>query len=631
MKKLLAEIKKKENRLPIIIGLIGGIILFPKELYIIVNPIEKDSLYFWRSIDPSWSIALNYANIKNLTWGKDFAFTYGPLSYLVTRIAWGVNKYFFLIFDIFYFFNLFYIFSYSYKKAKMKLLFLLLFLSSLFLFPVFAGGAMALVLFFLMIFWIRINLTHQKSFHYCMQIILLALLFYIKFNTGLISFVLFYSSIIYLFISKKETLTRLIILLFSPILLILLLSLLLNVSLVGYVSSGINLVSGYNEIMYFNDNSFAQTILFARISILVALIFLFSKLFLEKKEILKGLLIVFIFFTGIFVLYKQSFVRADSAHITDFFMYMLFLVLCIQDFNKSSIKDFRNILVLALIGLTFYFNSNKISFKSISEKVNKTKYLKGFAGYTPISGMYLFPNNNSLPQDVLKQIGTNPVDVFPWNIQLLIENNLNYAPRPVIQTYSVYTKYLEDLNFNFYNSDKAPQFILYDYASFDNRYPFYDESKVNLLLTKNYRIINSFFHNERSMLLLEKIPNKNPIDLVFEREFKAKFDEPITMRPNSYYEVLIDNSIKGKFYSIIKNSPEISIFIVANHAVKDFRTSKALLESGFSTGKFVNSIDDFKGILTNRNTNEIQSFFLRAQEISLFINEIIIKEYKIKQ
>jgi hypothetical protein len=289
------------------------------------------------------------------------------------------------------------------------------------------------------------------------------------------------------------------------------------------------------------------------------------------------------------------------------------------------IRDFRNVFVLGLIGITFYVNYSSIGFKSISGRVNKAKYVKEFAGYTPIAGMYIFPNNNSLPQDVLNQIGTAPVDVFPWNVHLLIENNLNYTPRPVIQSYSVYTKYLEDLNFNFYNSEKAPRFILYDYASIDSRYPFFDESKVNLLLTKNYRIVNSFIHNERSMLLLEKIPNKKPIDLLYKREFKAKFDEPIIVKPNSYYEVLVNNSFKGKLYSITNHSPEITLFISTNKDVREFRTSKSLLESGFSSGKFVNSIEDFKGILTNQNTNEIKSFFVRSREMSYFKNEIIIK------
>ncbi|MGC4040931.1 MAG: hypothetical protein QM710_09170 [Flavobacterium sp.] len=71
--------------------------------------------------------------------------------------------------------------------------------------------------------------------------------------------------------------------------------------------------------------------------------------------------------------------------------------------------------------------------------------------------------------------------------------------------------------------------------------------------------------------------------------------------------------------------------INTNFEVRQFRTSKALLESGFPTSSFINSTEDFKGLYTHQNTNEIKSFSIRADDMDLFKDDIIIKEYKIIQ
>ena len=158
----------------------------------------------------------------------------------------------------------------------------------------------------------------------------------------------------------------------------------------------------------------------------------------------------------------------------------------------------------------------------------------------------------------------------------------------------------------------------------------YDEGMSHIINVSAFPdLVEEMIH--RAKKIIAQVDDLEAMSEEFEREFKAKFDEPIIMKLNSYYEVLVNNSVKGKLYSITNHSPEITLFISTNNDVREFRTSKSLLESGFSSGKFVNSIEDFKGILTNQNTNEIKSFFVRSREMSDFKNEIIIKEYKISQ
>src|SRR6476620_11526835 len=48
-------------------------------------------------LDRSWAMALHMAIDKNMVFGQDFIFTYGPLGYITTRYPIGISKFQILI------------------------------------------------------------------------------------------------------------------------------------------------------------------------------------------------------------------------------------------------------------------------------------------------------------------------------------------------------------------------------------------------------------------------------------------------------------------------------------------------------------------------------------------------------
>jgi hypothetical protein len=632
MKELNLFFIKNNKIIALLFALICAYLLFPVKLHALVLPIESD-FYFWKSLDPSWAITLNYINNENLIWGKDFAFTYGPLSFLGTRIAWGVNKYSFLIFDLFFLLNYLYIFYYSFKNHNNKLLVVIVSFSLTFFMPLYLGGSLALILFFFLLFWILTNIENPKTAKYVIQIVLIVLLFYIKFNTGLISLLIYYFYLLVLFFLKKEKKLKLLIMLLLSLILIFISSVFLNVDLLGYTKSGIELISGYNEIMYFHDVQFNYLKILAVFFIIISILYLTTLFFIKDNDKKILLFNVVLFVLGIFILYKQCFVRADEIHIKDFFFYSLLLVICCPVFFKNKILNYRNLFVLLLLGINFYVNiSIEGNNKSVSKKLSKSDYIKNFLNYTPIAGMYLFPNTNNLPKEILSKIGRSSVDVFPWNIHLLIENNLNYKPRPVIQSYSAYTKFLENLNFNFYNTENAPKFIVYDYESIDNRYPLFDESRVNYLLTKKYTIVDTILHYDRKMLLLEKKNSYKEIKFVKQRDYEIKITDCLKLNENLYYEINVKNNFKGKILSMIDYSPSLNIIITSESEMTKYRTSKALLKSGFFKSKIIRNTIDFANLFDKEFTNSLSnSIQVRPDNYELFEDKIRVTEYKIVQ
>ena len=508
MKKLLLNFRN--DYVAILIALIASFTLFPYFFQLTQSPIPSNN-YSFNSLDASWVLTLGFVNIKELLWGSDFAFTYGPLSYLAIRNGWGMSKYSFLLFDIFYFINIFAICFITYKKSVNKVLVILVIAATVYSLPDYIGGSQALVLLLFLVFWIRQNLEDIKWYNYLFSITLLILLFFIKFNTGLISFLPYYGMLIFLAITKKEKFSILLFLAIIPISLIFIFSKLLNVALYDYIISGIEMVSGYNEIMYLNqfDIFNYQSLIF--VFIFLSLLYFVARIILDRKIWLKNLFIFCLFSLCLFILYKQAFVRADSSHVIDFFNYSLLLLLCFTDFFIHKIKtisSFISFTLVIILVITIVKNPQYKTFH-FANKFNKSNYFKGFSDFTPTSGLQIFPNNNQLPEAIKNKIGESTVDIYPWNIQLLFENKLNYLPRPVIQSYTSYTKYLENLNYEHYNSNKAPQFIIYEYLSIDNRYPLFDEPKMNLILfeDKNRKnIIKTRFLDTKKKKLFQPPP-----------------------------------------------------------------------------------------------------------------------------
>lgn len=632
---MLKKLDKREL-LIIFIAFMGAYILFPVYFEMFIYPIGNSPNQIYMSLDPSWVLTLNYANLKDLVWGEDFVFTYGPLSYLTTRVGWGQNRLDFLFFDLFIFLNFLGVFYLILRKSKNIILATLLILSICFLLPIYIGSSYSLVLLFFLIFWIRMSLDNPKWYYFILQISILILMFYIKLNTGLISFILFLSGIIYL-LSKKEN-NKLIIISAAllPFVLLYFSSNIFNINLFKYIKNGIEVVSGYNEIMYF-DRAFSDYYLFA-IIIMLIVIGLFLKIFIKEKKsrLAYNFVILFLTASTFYVLYKQSFVRADDGHVIGFYTYSGLLVLFHYDYFQKKFFKLTNILLPICIVISFYFTFVKKEDNTflVSEKMLKSPYIEGFKNFTPISGIKLFPNTNQLPRKIKDKIGNKTVDIYPWSSHLILENKLNFSPRPIFQAYSAYTDELQKLNFNHYNSTNAPEFIIYDFVSIDNRYPLFDETKVNLAILHNYEVIDTLTIQTRKTLLFEKKKDFKP--LIFEKsnEYAMYLGDPLIPKENTLYSIEVYNNLLGKFISFAHHSPEVSLSLkTKNNTEVKFKTSKGLLKSGVFSSKFIQDTDIFLGLAEEKELNDetLKYYKIIPKNEIFFKDKVRIIEYKIRK
>ncbi len=617
------------NLIGLVFALLGSWMLFPDYFVAQILPVPAGT-ESWRTLDASWMLALNYAHIDQLEWGNDFAFTYGPLGYFCTRIGWGQSRWPLFLYDIFVALNYAAIFFLSFKQSKNKIFSALAIVSVILFFPAIVVSAKSLALMAFLIFWIRMSLDNPRPVYYAFQVGLVTSLFFIKFNTGLIVFVFYAFGLAYSAIKGKIKPLHLAIYLAIPLFLILFLAALLNVALVPYVKSGLEMVKGYNDLMYL-ENQIDGSVSYMWYTYLLIGVLLFFNIRKEaKKDYLKGLLVVFIMAVSLYVIYKQATVRADVNHLYEFFLVMPLMILCSVDLHRHLQNMLAKVIFVTALALPIFFlfikQDNPVN---IAQKFKKDNYFTIFSLFNPTTGMDFFGAGIQLPASVKAKIGNATVDSYPWNIQMLFENKLNYAPRPVCQSYTAYTPYLENLNFEHYNDVKtAPDFMIYQFEAIDNRYAIFDEAKLNLALSKNYEIAEIFDLDGRPTALFQKKKNFVPITLKKTNEYAMAFGSPIVPKKGAYYEIGVYHTLTGKFDSAINHAPELNLIIQPKVGDRrNYKIGAMLLQSGIFSNVFIQNANDLKYLCGADGGNEIKFLKIEAKHPHAFKDKIRITEY----
>jgi hypothetical protein len=81
------------------------------------------------------------------------------------------------------------------------------------------------------------------------------------------------------------------------------------------------------------------------------------------------------------------------------------------------------------------------------------------------------------------------VTIFPWEISYAAANVIRYRPLPIFQTYAAHSSFLDGWDAAVLNDPvKAPQFIIFDWASIDDRHPLLDVPVTALAMYKHYDV-----------------------------------------------------------------------------------------------------------------------------------------------
>lgn len=94
-----------------------------------------------------------------------------------------------------------------------------------------------------------------------------------------------------------------------------------------------------------------------------------------------------------------------------------------------------------------------------------------------------------VPQAMLDRIGPSPVDVQPWENAVALAYHLKLAPVPVVQPYTSFTDWLDELTARSLTDPSAAQYVLRrtTLGSIDGRYPLADSAAYQVEFACRYR------------------------------------------------------------------------------------------------------------------------------------------------
>lgn len=602
-------------------------------------------------LDPSWQLALPWASVKNLQWGKDIVFTYGPYYYFmhgISNIFYGINR--ILVFTLFL--NMLVSFlkclivSY-YKKLTNNYLkknyvfistFILIFLSSAWT----EHAILDLILVVNIITFgdiynkIDKKIDIRKYAKYYFKIIYIAFIIsfmpLVKFSYTAISIV--HLTIFILMLLYKKRILETVLLSISTIASFVLLWVFAKqdiFNIPSYFKNSFEVSKGYSSAMSvpLDDQSTPRLIfvLFIFSIIVILLFFMFL-----KRQYLFSILILLIM-PQYFLLFKESFTRSDIYHtviiVKDMSILLLYLIyiifLYLDHENIFKITKVKQVLLVIFIFTYSFNNILQIQYmpqNDIFSMLKSTKYyeldnsienlnIKFKEDYNSFSSLSEFINPNE------------SVDIIPWDITLLYLYELNWTPRPVIQSYSNYTANLDKLTASYFYEEHRPDKLIYSLKSIDGRYPIFDEPETFRTILSKY----SYIASNDDYIILQNDEQKQQLQMTLIEEQTVHVNDTIKIPEfdSGYLFVKVnwDKSVGGKVSDFLYKAPFNYIKInLATGESKIHRFISDTSKNGIYISNYINDNNDLKNLwLGNTNIDRIESISFTGNSLFYDINK----------
>jgi hypothetical protein len=328
----------------------------------------------------------------------------------------------------------------------------------------------------------------------------------------------------------------------------------------------------------------------------------------------------------LFVVWKESFIRADlvplGGHVFGFFTTVIILgpvlpglVLGRRRFHWFDVAPILGLAAVACFDGAYYALAPRVAWQRIYGNVRTLGDLAGRPGEWQRS-LEESRSVEALPA-VQAAVGRGTVDVYDFNAGKALLNGLNLGARPIFQSYQAYTPSLEGYNLRFFQSARAPEFLLWSGDPVDSRYPGEDDAMLVAALPGHYEPVLS----EGGYWLFRRLApvSTDPLrlDRVLERrvslddevELPLEADQAIWLRARA-----APNNL-GRIRSLLYKPARIDI------ATTDYRGQRRvwrlvprLAEFGFILAPTLASGADLAALMRGDASSWVRSFHFEAPD-----------------
>ncbi len=557
-------------------------------------------------LDPSWMLFINSIYDADFLAGKDFFFTYGPLGFLFCTLNINhhilVTSLFYLILCVIDFYLLFKLLC---TKERNIINFLVILLIVLIAIKSNVTGD-SFIVFTLMLFMKEIwNGSVKFTFLFVLLTSLLFLVKFISFYIAL-SMVIIYVPCNYFF--NRNIKQILIMSMALPLAIVF--YLIYNPSFIDlyhYIESAVYISMGMNSGLSLVNCRRSELFILFPFAFYIACSILFFFIYKSNK---KNAALFLILFSSQFFFYKEGFVRhgGEFAFI-GCNVFLIILLLCIDIpndiFSKSISFNTTWLSKTSLYSLILMIVLSVTVFDTIGKNFSVDRTFFRLRNFEPNYRHALRDDGHNvshIPQEFKSIIDNDTFTVFPWELSYGYKQS-NFRPMPIIQNYTAYNKFLDQKNADFYRSENAPKYIIFNLDVVDERIPLIETPQTwsaiadNYFLVKKVRSNNSFVWNQFEYLLERKdsqssLDNSHNYIFLFQNTIE---NSQKVVRPSNATHFSFDYSygVIGNLAKLLWKMPEIRMAVYfENGKVLEGRILLETLGSKFR-------IDSLSNLLVN--------------------------------
>ncbi|CAM3007445.1 hypothetical protein [Legionella worsleiensis] len=204
-------------------------------------------------------------------------------------------------------------------------------------------------------------------------------------------------------------------------------------------------------------------------------------------------------------------------------------------------------------------------------------------------------NQSSLPE--LK--GT--ADIYSYDQSYLFASDAIWSPRPIFQSYSVFTPALAEKNKQHISIQHGPDVIVFRLQPIDDRFPSLEDGVSWLEFLNNYHPVQLVDH----FLLLKKnehpLIDNTPETITTERHYLGEIIQLPQSKHPVFTKLIIKPTLWGKIATILFKPAPLEISVVLHNGNKrQFRMIANMAQSGFLISPLIEETAEF-GLLFSNN------------------------------
>lgn len=586
---------KREVQIVIRFVNVFGYVLLFAFLWLLIVPIKPYILE--AGLDPSWMSVINYALLTKMRFGEEIIFTYGPLGvfmfpdYFYNKDTFGWAIFISNIYVLFLFWGFYEVlkeFKSSFKVIGVVLILIGLDIGNGFFW------------YFVPLLFVAVYLRDSRGLLTLGLGFFMAFSILVKFSHFPIVFLSVLSIDLYRFIKEKK---------YFPFY-----TLLVAISMFGlfiaigqnagdfwsYFLGSFQTLAGYSEAM---QSSGPLWMIWTFLAIVLFMSVLIFRIAAQSKKI-EDFLFFFIGLLVLFMAFKNGFVRHD-AHVIAAFSGLAFTsgIFFLFYFKNIQLRENFVVFVSLLFLIVFISYSVVGYYRNIPfYKAAKTDIKKIVSNIFEVPKLLSKSNMEALEEDynvVLKKIAKSvdigdlkgSVDIYPWDQSVVIANGLDFHPRPLFQSYSVYTSYLIEKNRTFLKSIKKPDTILFSIKEIDGRLPSMMEGASWLDLMSLYDIVDY----KGEFLVLNKSNNQKSYTIIESDIQKVQFDQMIEVPDGEIFlKIDFEKDFLGLLCTTLFKAPILKIeLIFDDNSSIQASIVPGVAKEGFILSPSIDNIYDF--------------------------------------